>query len=125
PHILPNSNPRVDAPFGYGEVYHTGKIDTGLLVDAYASYLEGKGLLTWETSDFTALKLLEGDVEYKGEQVGKLGMACGCGVKGAPKFGYLPLSGTKGEPLTIKARTVREDRVIKGWVFTIPLGEDL
>ena len=125
PHILPNSNPRIDAPFGYGEVYHTGKIDTGLLVEAYASYLEGQGLLTWETFDFTALKLFEGHVEYKGEQFGKLVLACGYGLKGDPHFGYLPLNGTKGELLTIKARTLREERIIKGSVFTIPLGEDL
>lgn len=125
PHILPNTNPQVDAPFGYGEVYHTGKIDTGLLVEAYGSYLEGRGLLRWESFDFKALKFFEGYVEYQGERYGQLVLACGYGLKGDPQFGYLPLNGTKGELLTIKAPDYGEERIIKGSVFTIPLGEDL
>ncbi len=125
PDIVSNSNPKIDAPFGFGEVFHTGKIDTGLLVKTYGHYLEERGHLTWESFDFSALKLFDGYLEYKGNRYRNLVMACGYGLKEDPYFGYLPLNGTKGELLTIKASNLREEHIIKGSVFIIPLGDAL
>src|SRR5690606_5254120 len=55
----------------------------------------------------------------------QLVMACGYGLKSDPFFGYLPLNGTKGEMLLIKAPAYKEENVIKASVFTIPKGNDL
>ena len=42
-----------------------------------------------------------------------------------PFFCHLPLNGTKGEMLTIKAPDLKMDFILKSSVFIVPLGEDL
>ncbi|WP_431163617.1 NAD(P)/FAD-dependent oxidoreductase [Flagellimonas beolgyonensis] len=123
--ILPNQNPALDAPFGFGEVMHTGRIDTALLIRAYKAYLEQNYLLTFEHFDFGELKLCKDHVSYKGMEAKHIVFACGFGLKQNPYFNYLPLNGTKGELLIIKAPDFKEDSVVKSSVFTIPWGEDL
>ncbi len=125
PKILPNDNPNIDAPNGYGEVLHTGRIDTSVLVSHYKRYLESQNLILQESFDFEALKLQDGYLEYRGLKVKKIVFATGFGIKTNPYFNYLPLNGTKGELLTIKAPALKEERVIKSSVFIIPLGDDL
>lgn len=125
PTILANTNPSIDAPFGFGEVLHTGRIDTALLLDAYAAHLADRGLLVEASFDFSALEIGDGHITYGGERFKHLVLACGYGLKQDPYFGYLPLNGTKGELLVIRAPQYREERVIKGSVFTIPLGDGL
>jgi glycine/D-amino acid oxidase-like deaminating enzyme len=123
--IVPNQNNALDAPHGFGEVNYTGRIDTGTLVESYAAYLDQKGILERESFDFSALSMGGGQVSYKSIQAKQIVFACGYGLQNNPFFNYLPLNGTKGELLTIKAPAYKENRVIKSSVFTIPLGEDL
>ncbi|SHE72394.1 Glycine/D-amino acid oxidase [Arenibacter palladensis] len=125
PKIHSNHNPNIEAPFGYGEVLHTGRIDTAVLLLHYGKYLGDKDLLLRETFDFEALKLRDGFVEYGGFKAKNIVFATGFGIKNNPYFNYLPLNGTKGELLTINAPALKEERVIKSSVFIIPLGKDM
>ncbi len=123
--ILANRNAAINAPFGYGQVLHTGRIDTLRLCDLFNKELLEKELLQQETFDYTQLKHHPEGIEYGGIQARHLVFAEGFGLRQNPYFKYLPLSGTKGELLTIKAPELRESNVIKSSVFIIPLGEDL
>ncbi|WP_372973165.1 NAD(P)/FAD-dependent oxidoreductase [Muriicola sp.] len=123
--LISNTNPSINAPFGYGEVLGTGRLDTELLQEAYRQYLVKKDLLVPETFDFDALELPETGVVYKDVQARQIVLAMGFGLKQDPYFNYLPLNGTKGELLTVKAPKLNETRVIKSSVFIIPLGDDL
>ena len=125
PKILSHHNPSIEAPYGYGEVLHTGRIDTAVLLRHYGHYLGGKKLLLRETFDFEALKPKKGFVEYRGSKAKNIVFATGFGIKNNPYFNYLPLNGTKGELLTIKAPALKEEQVIKSSVFIIPLGNDM
>ena len=125
PKILTNHNPNIEAPYGYGEVMHTGRIDTAVLLLHYGKYLRDKDVLLRETFDFKALTLKDGYVEYRGIKARNIVFATGFGLKNNPYFNYLPLNGTKGELLTIKAPALKEERVIKSSVFIIPLGSDM
>lgn len=122
--ILQNNNPNLDAPFGLGEVKHTGRVDTATLVESYKTYLESKGILEAESFDFSNFEHREDHVQYKSMTAKHIVFACGYGLKNDPFFGYLPLNGTKGELLIIKAPDYKESSVIKSSVFTIPLGND-
>lgn len=122
--IESNHNPNIEAPFGFGEVKHTGRIDTRTLVNAYKDYLEQKEQLQEESFDFAVLEIKENHVVYKNQEAKNLVFACGFGLKQSPYFGYLPLNGTKGELLVIKAPDYKEQNVIKSGVFTIPLEND-
>ena len=123
--LLPNHNPNIHAPFGYGEVLHTGRVDTRLLLDKYEAYLLGKGALQNEPFDPQFLEISTDSIKYKDIQAKRLVMATGFGLKQDPFFGYLPMNGTKGELVTIRAPRLKEDHVIKSSVFIIPLGDDL
>jgi hypothetical protein len=125
PKIYSNHNPNIEAPYGYGEVLHTGRIDTAVLLAHFTQYLTDKNLMLKETFGFEALRLGDGHVEYRGLKAKKIVFATGFGIKKNPFFNYLPLNGTKGELLTIMAPALKEERVIKSSVFIIPLGQDL
>lgn len=120
-----NKNAAIDASFGYGEVLHTGRIDTKLLLKEYQSYLIKKELLQEETFAYKHLVIEEKGITYKSIQAKNIVFATGFGLKNNPYFNYLPLNGTKGELLTIRAPQLKEDNVIKSSVFIIPLGDNL
>lgn len=125
PNISMYNNPHIQSPFGYGEVLYTGRIDTATLLSHYKTYLQERDLLFQETFNYEALNLGDQYVEYKGVKAKSIVFATGFGIKKNPYFKYLPLNGTKGELLTIKAPALKEEKVIKSSVFIIPLGDDL
>ncbi|MBO0330454.1 NAD(P)/FAD-dependent oxidoreductase [[Muricauda] lutisoli] len=122
--ILPNKNPVIDAPHGFGEVKYTGRIDTGALVRSYKNYLKNSDSLMEESFDFDELSVSQESISYKSITAKKIVFACGYGLKQNPYFGYLPLNGTKGELLIIHAPDYKEENVIKSSVFTIPMKND-
>ncbi|MAU26903.1 MAG: FAD-dependent oxidoreductase [Muricauda sp.] len=124
PKILENNNPHIDAPFGYGQVLATGRLDTEKLISAHARYLSSKAILTQERFDFSKLGISEDFVDYRGLRAKQVVFATGFGLKHNPYFNYLPLNGTKGELLTIHCPELAEKNVIKSSVFIIPLGND-
>ncbi len=123
--ILANTNSAIHAPFGYGEVLHTGRVDTQKLIKVYKKYLLNMQLLSEESFDFGSFKIAKDHVSYKSIKAKQLVFASGFGLRNNPYFNYLPLNGTKGELLTIKALGFKEKNVIKSSVFIIPLGNDL
>lgn len=123
--IIQNKNSKIEAAFGFGEVKDTGRIDTKKLIECYQEFLTEKDLLQSERFDFDELKLLKAGISYKKVKAKQIVFAEGYGLKSNPFFSYLPLNGTKGELLTIKAPALKEDSVIKSSVFIIPLGKDL
>ncbi|MDC6365617.1 MULTISPECIES: NAD(P)/FAD-dependent oxidoreductase [Flavobacteriaceae] len=123
--IVENKNQAVDAPYGFGRVRHTGRVDTRTLLTAYRNYLSKKEVLDRESFDFDQFKVLSGHISYKTIQAKQIVFCEGYGLKKNPYFGYLPLNGTKGELLIIKAPKYKEGSVIKSSVFTIPMKDDL
>ncbi|WP_343487951.1 FAD-dependent oxidoreductase [Allomuricauda sp. d1] len=122
--IHPNKNSSLDAPFGFGEVLETGRIDTQRLLTVYRKLLLQEEKLVEERFDHQTLKINEDGVDYKAIKAKRVVFAEGFGLKHNPFFDYLPLNGTKGELLTIKAPKLKEMSVIKSSVFIIPLGDD-
>lgn len=125
PEILPNKNPKIDAPFGYGKVLNSGRIDTKVLTKAYKKYLIENNLFENETFEYDSLQISNSYIEYKSFKAKQIVFAEGFGLSHNPYFNYLPLTGTKGELLTIKAPELKETNAIKSSIFIIPLGNDL
>ena len=119
-----NENPKIDAPFGYGEVNGTGRLDTKALVESYTAYLEQTDRITHDRVEFDNIELTSEGIRYGDLDASKIVFATGYGMRDNPFFNYLPLQGTKGELLTIKAPELRENKVIKSSVFIIPMGDD-
>ncbi|MBU2927429.1 NAD(P)/FAD-dependent oxidoreductase [Winogradskyella psychrotolerans] len=123
--LVKNNNPEIDAPFGFGEVLHAGRIDTENLITNYKKFLTATDSLKKQSFTHTKIQF-EGDaIHYENVQAKQIVFAEGFGVKHNPYFNSIPLTGSKGEILTIKAPDLKIDYAVKSSVFVIPLGNDL
>lgn len=113
------------SPFGFGEVLHTGYVDTDILVNGYQAYSEGNNNLINEAFSYSDLILHEDYIEYKDISARHIVFAEGFGLHANPYFNYLPLDGTKGELLVIKAPLLKLDVAINAGVFILPMGNDI
>ncbi|MFM1879326.1 MAG: hypothetical protein RLZZ241_2192 [Bacteroidota bacterium] len=124
PNVYSNTNPALIAPYGFGKVLETGRITTGTLLTAFHESLSKAGILDSTTFNYNALELLPNGLRYKNHLYRRVVFCEGFGMRENPFFNYLPLQGTKGELLTIRAPELKELRIIKSGVFFIPLGND-
>ena len=120
-----NKNPLISAPLGFGEVLHTGRVDTKKLVTKYRTLLKQEGLFSEAKFDYNAIENHTNFVSYEHIEAKHIVFAEGYGLTENPLFNDLPLSGLKGEYITIKAPNLKLDEIIKSSVFIIPLGDDL
>lgn len=120
--IYKNDNQYINSEFGFGEVLETGRIDTKLLISEYKKDLKSKQLLIEEAIDYSLIQLEEESLIYKNISAKQIVFAEGYGIKKNPFFYALPLEGSKGELVTIKAPNLKLDYVLKSSVFIIPLG---
>lgn len=115
----------IDSPFNFGEVLHSGYLDTALLLEEYKKYLISINCYQEETFDYSQLITYSEYVEYKDVKAKHIIFAEGFGMLLNPFFSKLPLDGTKGELLLIKAPNLNVDVILKSSIFVIPLGNDL
>ena len=115
----------IDSPFDYGEVLHTGYVDTALLLDKYQEYLIENDLLLQESFQYNALVINKDSVQYKDYEAKNIIFAEGFGLHANPFFQDLPLDGTKGELFIIKAPELDLDVIVNTSVFILPLGSHL
>jgi glycine/D-amino acid oxidase-like deaminating enzyme len=115
----------IDSPFGYGEVLQTGYVDTALLLEKYKNYLITNQLFLEESFDYGLLQEETNGIRYKDIQARHIIFAEGFGMHANPYFQHLPLDGTKGELLIIKAPLLNLDVILNTSVFILPLGNDL
>ncbi|XCF07247.1 FAD-dependent oxidoreductase [Tamlana crocina] len=119
--IIKNDNPSIEAPFGFGKVNHTGRIDAKALVEGYKSNLRADQCLREETFNHNDLNFGGNTIKYKDVEAKHVVFSEGFGVVNNPYFKALPLVPTKGELLTIHAPELNVDYIIKAGVFLIPL----
>jgi hypothetical protein len=123
--IVKNSNSKIYAPYGFGEVLQTGRIDTDVLVGNYRNYLKKENFLKKEQFDYSLLVFHNDFIEYKNITAKHIVFAEGFGVVKNPYFKELPLKVAKGELITIKAPELKINFILKSSVFIVPLGKDL
>jgi glycine/D-amino acid oxidase-like deaminating enzyme len=112
----------IDSPYDYGEVLHTGYVDTALLLDKYHEYLIENNCLLNEPFDYAKLIINDGYLEYKNYKAKNIIFAEGFGLHANPFFRDLPLDGTKGELVVIKAPELNLDVIVNTSVFILPMG---
>lgn len=120
PMLIKNENPSIDAPYGFGKVYETGRVDTATLIKHYKLYLKTINRYTSETFDYSLLSIPDNYVSYKNVKAKYIVFAEGFGMVKNPFFDKLPLNVAKGEVLTIKAPDLKMDFILKSSVFVVP-----
>ena len=123
--LVKNTNDVIHADFGFGEVLHSGRIDTAQLVKSYSNYLIENDKLREEVFEYELLEVSSEYVDYKDLRAKHIVFTEGFGISKNPFFSHLPLNGTKGEMLTIQAPDLKMEFIMKSSVFIVPLGNDL
>lgn len=123
--LVKNTNDVINADFGFGEVLHSGRINTSLLVKSYSNYLLEQGKLEVEEFQYEMLEIEPEYLNYKNIKAKHIVFAEGFGISKNPFFKQLPLNGTKGEMLTIEAPDLKMEFIMKSSVFIVPLGNNL
>ncbi|MFT5752297.1 MAG: glycine oxidase [Flavobacteriales bacterium] len=124
PHLVKNTHSEIAAPYDFGEVRETGRIDIKMLQSRYEAYLDT--MHAFAKASFIHSDLVHEDegVSYQGIHAKRIVFAEGFGVKQNPYFSALPLVGNKGEYLIIKAEKLKLKAALKSSFFIVPLGND-
>lgn len=125
PKVISKKYSGITSIFGFGEVLQTGYLDTVVFLDSYILYLKEKELLLQTTFCHDELAFTDSEVLYKGVSYRNVIFSEGFGMVRNPFFNELPLDGTKGELLVIKAPELDLDVVLKSSVFILPIGNHL
>jgi len=115
----------IPSPFNFGEVLYSGYVDTNLLVDSYKQFLINQNAYLEDTFDYSGLVIEKEFISYQNIKAKHIVFAEGFGMLLNPFFNKLPLDGTKGELLLIKAPNLNLDVIMKSSVFVLPIGNDL
>lgn len=115
----------IDSPFGFGKVLQTGFVNTSFLLEAYTFFLKRNNLLVQETYDYQFLQIHDDYIEYKNNKAKNIVFAEGFGLHSNPFFKHLPLDGTKGEIIVIKALDLDLDVILNASLYVVPLGNYL
>ena len=124
PKVIKNDNAFIDAPFGFGKVLETGRIDTSALLKHYKLFLKTINSYSTETFDHAALTFDHDAVIYENVKAKFIVFAEGFGMVKNPFFNNLPLNVAKGEVLTIKAPDLKIEFILKSSVFVVPELDD-
>lgn len=125
PEIFSVDSAEIKAPFGFGEVKQTGRIDLGNCLELFQNYLKEKNLLRNEKFDYSQIQFHENHVQYRDIQAKRIVFCEGFGVLDNPFFNYLPVIGVKGEVLKIKTETQIPKAVWKAYNFLLPMDDHL
>ena len=123
--LIKNNNSEIDAPYGFGEVLHAGRLDTEMLITSYKNLLREANCLEEQSFIYDNIQFNNESIVYENVKAKQIVFAEGFGIKQNPYFSTIPLTGSKGEILVIKAPDLKIDYAIKSSVFIIPLGNDL
>jgi glycine oxidase len=132
PKVIKNENPNINAPFGFGEVNNTGKVDPIVLIESYKNYLLKNNQLKNEAFDYNDLQVKIDEVLYNDVIAKKIIFCEGASAKNNPffpsktKISKEPLViPNKGEYIIINSPELKLHSMIKTSLFMIPLGNDL
>ncbi len=114
----------IESPFSYGEVLHTGYVDTTEFLSKFRLYLSELGLYQEQEFEYNLMELKANGVFYKGIEARHVIFAEGYGLHANPYFNSLPFDGTKGELFIIEAPGLKLDVIVNTSVFILPLGQN-
>lgn len=115
----------ITSTFGFGQVKQTGYVDVAILLDNYIRYLSKLNCFINESFNYSQLEITDVYVSYNGLAAKNIIFSDGFGMHSNPYFNHLPLDGTKGELIIIKAPQLNLDVILKASIFILPIGDNM
>lgn len=122
--LVPETNPAVPAPFLFGEVMRTGRVEVKKYLSECLRHWQEEGVYHAKTFDYEALEICDTHVVYRGVEARNIVFCEGCGISKNPYFSSLPMRPCKGETLTFYAPDLQLHTILKSDGSIIPLGGD-
>ncbi|QAA81798.1 FAD-binding oxidoreductase [Aequorivita sp. H23M31] len=123
--FVQNDNPNIAAPFGFGEVMGTLRIDTKLLLNEYQKFLTARNQVYQNDFDYKELSVSESRVVYQTLSSKKIVFCDGVGAMHNPFFPENGIIPNKGEYLIVNAPDLKLEVLLKGPMYIIPIGNSL
>lgn len=114
--------PKVDIPFGSGTVNTIGHLNTDSYIDLSKAFFQKNGIEFIE-ADFNHTQIKNN--QYNTIKFNKIIFCEGFGLKKNPFFNYLPMNGTHGDTVIIKAEDYNFNNVLNKNMYVMPLGNNL
>tara|TARA_X000001036_G_scaffold87660_1_gene79709 strand:+ start:827 stop:1894 length:1068 start_codon:yes stop_codon:yes gene_type:complete len=120
PQIQKSLNNSTKHYLGYGIVENLGKLNINALLSNFkhSQYFDR---FHDESFNYNMLKISKEKIVYKNIEAKNIVFCEGFGLKENPWFNYLPLVGSKGEYLIIRAPKLSTKKIIKCGVFISPI----
>ena len=118
-------NEFITQPYKFGKVNHTGFLDTKKLKESFTNYLISENQYLEDTFDYSQITFEVNYIQYKNIKAKQIVFAEGFGLNSNPYFNNLPLDGTKGEILIIKAKNLNLEKIINSSIWILPIGKNL
>ncbi len=125
PKIIKNNNKSINAPFNFGKLINTGRIDVKKMVSDYRDLLINNNVFKHKKFLYNNIEFFDDHIVYNKIRSEKIIFCEGFGLKENPFFNYLPMREAKGELLTIYAPNLKANFLIKAAVFVLPIGADM
>jgi glycine oxidase len=119
------NNKALQSNYKFGKVHETGFLDAKKLKETYTNYLTTQNSYSEATFDYSELKIKDDFIEYKDIRAKQIVFAEGFGIHNNPYFNNLPIDGTKGELLVIKAENLQLKEIINSSIWILPLENHL
>lgn len=124
PQLIQNTYAEIRAPYDFGEVKETGRIDIKTLQSKYTDYLKEMNAFAKAQFVHDELVITAEGVSYQGVCAKYIVFAEGFGIKLNPYFRNLPLVGNKGEYIIVNAPALKLNAALKSSFFIVPIGDD-
>ena len=119
--ISNNRQLEINAPFGFGALKESARVDTQRLLTEYRIKIIPDRIVS-EKINHQDLGVEDGSITYKNIKAKKVVFCQGYSSVVNPYFSYLPLIGSKGEILIIECEALSEQVIYKGPIFLSPMG---
>ena len=118
------SAPYLKRNAGYGIVKSVGRLRINSLLNHFQNQSDPATFKT-EEFDYKALEVFKDKISYQGIEAKNIIFCEGSLLNKNPWFNYLPLLGSKGESLEIKAPGLPRNEIMKASLFISPIKEEL
>lgn len=121
--IISPKNKYIKAPFGFGKVLKTGRLDVKTYLQECISRWKDENVFHQRTFNYAELKIEVDKVNYQTVLAKNIVFCEGYGVVKNPFFNYLPMKPCKGETLTFYAPDLKLEEIVKSDGVILPLGD--
>ncbi|MDO5105050.1 FAD-binding oxidoreductase [Capnocytophaga sp.] len=124
PNVISVDKNHLPAPFGFGQVWQTGRLDVKTYLNACLTRWKNEGVFHQKTFDYSELQITDTAIHYKSVPAKNIVFCEGYGIVKNPFFNYLPMKPCKGETLTIYVPDLQLKEIVKSDGVMLPMGND-